>query len=184
MLKYNAHVNVELYSSAKSVQYIYKYVTKGSDAANIAIQRERGDGPTVRDEIGEFQDTRWLGTGEALWRLFGFPTHHHHPAVYRLPVHLEHQQRMTFNPARDTVADIQESERLRKTKLTEYFELNRLAKEALENGRQNPFPKSPLEVAYIDLPKYFTWKAKPQKWTTRKKGDTIRRIYSISPAAR
>ena len=81
LLKFNAHINVELYSSVKSIQYLYKYVIKGSDAANIAIRRDAGDppeattAPVLRDEILEYQSARWLGASEACWRIFGFPTH-------------------------------------------------------------------------------------------------------------
>lgn len=35
--KYNAHINVEVCSSVKSVLYLYKYVYKGHDAATFAI---------------------------------------------------------------------------------------------------------------------------------------------------
>lgn len=34
---FNAHINVEICSSVKSIKYICKYVTKGSDAAMFAI---------------------------------------------------------------------------------------------------------------------------------------------------
>jgi hypothetical protein len=37
VLKYNAHINVELCSTIKSVKYLYKYVYKGYDCANIQI---------------------------------------------------------------------------------------------------------------------------------------------------
>jgi hypothetical protein len=39
-LKYNCHINVELCSTVKSVKYIYKYVYKGYDCANVEIDAE------------------------------------------------------------------------------------------------------------------------------------------------
>jgi len=36
-LKYNAHINVELCSTVKSVKYLYKYIYKGYDCANVII---------------------------------------------------------------------------------------------------------------------------------------------------
>ena len=35
LLKYNCHLNVEICSSVKSAQYIYKYVNKDYDSTNI-----------------------------------------------------------------------------------------------------------------------------------------------------
>ena len=40
--KYNCHINVELCSTVKSVKYIYKYVYKGYDCANVEIDAENG----------------------------------------------------------------------------------------------------------------------------------------------
>ena len=37
LLKYNAHINVELCSTVKSVKYLYKYIYKGYDCANVQI---------------------------------------------------------------------------------------------------------------------------------------------------
>ncbi|GBL83774.1 hypothetical protein AVEN_132666-1 [Araneus ventricosus] len=38
--KFNAHINVEVCASVKSVKYLYKYVYKGHDAASVKIQKE------------------------------------------------------------------------------------------------------------------------------------------------
>ncbi|GBN21053.1 hypothetical protein AVEN_146938-1 [Araneus ventricosus] len=38
--KFNAHINVEVCASVKSVKYLYKYVYKGHDAASFKIQKE------------------------------------------------------------------------------------------------------------------------------------------------
>ena len=35
---FNCHINVEVVSSLKSVKYLYKYVYKGYDAANIIVE--------------------------------------------------------------------------------------------------------------------------------------------------
>ena len=49
-VRYNAHINVEICASVKSVKYLYKYVYKGHDKAMIVIQK---DGQEIKkyDEV-------------------------------------------------------------------------------------------------------------------------------------
>ncbi|XP_025191155.1 uncharacterized protein LOC112591526 [Melanaphis sacchari] len=37
LIKYDAHINVEVCSTMKSVMYLYKYVYKGHDAATVEV---------------------------------------------------------------------------------------------------------------------------------------------------
>ncbi|XP_025192084.1 uncharacterized protein LOC112592288 [Melanaphis sacchari] len=37
LIKYDAHINVEVCSTVKSVMYLYKYVYKGHDAATVEV---------------------------------------------------------------------------------------------------------------------------------------------------
>ncbi|GBO30409.1 hypothetical protein AVEN_149796-1 [Araneus ventricosus] len=37
LLKYNAHINVEVFTSLREVKYIYKYIYKGFDCANMVL---------------------------------------------------------------------------------------------------------------------------------------------------
>ena len=89
--KYDAHVNVEICSSIKAVKYLYKYVHKGHDRANVALAKS-----SVRDEITDFQDARYISACEAMWRLFRFPMCGHSPKVVRLQVHLEGQHTIIY----------------------------------------------------------------------------------------
>ncbi|GBM36920.1 hypothetical protein AVEN_14901-1 [Araneus ventricosus] len=54
--KFNAHINVEVCASVKSVKYLYKYVYKGHDVASKKIQKE---GALDHDEILSFVEGRW-----------------------------------------------------------------------------------------------------------------------------
>jgi len=38
LAKYDAHINVEVCSTVKSVKYLYKYVFKGHDMATVEVQ--------------------------------------------------------------------------------------------------------------------------------------------------
>ena len=37
-MKYNAHINLEACTSMKCVKYLYKYVYKGHDCANVVVE--------------------------------------------------------------------------------------------------------------------------------------------------
>ena len=44
LMKYNAHINVEICSSIVSCKYLYKYVYKGPDMASLGLEvAEKGD---------------------------------------------------------------------------------------------------------------------------------------------
>ncbi|KAF1883587.1 hypothetical protein Lal_00043250 [Lupinus albus] len=40
LLKYDSHLNVEVYSSIKNIKYLYKYVYKETDRVEMEVQRE------------------------------------------------------------------------------------------------------------------------------------------------
>jgi hypothetical protein len=51
-LKYNAHINLELCSTVKSVKYLYKYMYKGYDCANIELNVETENSSNIiYDEV-------------------------------------------------------------------------------------------------------------------------------------
>ncbi|XP_024871877.1 uncharacterized protein LOC112454611 [Temnothorax curvispinosus] len=87
---FNAHVNVELCSSVKSIKYICKYVNKGSDQAVFALESEK-------DEVKLYESGRYISSSEAIWRILAFPIHKRYPTVFHLAVHLENGQRVYFN---------------------------------------------------------------------------------------
>ena len=59
ILKYQAHINVEICSTIASVKYLYKYIDKGYDCANIQIENENNK--RDYDEINNFLSTRYFG---------------------------------------------------------------------------------------------------------------------------
>ena len=108
---FNAHINVEFCQSVKSIKYICKYVTKGSDMAVIGW-------------CGEFQ--RWshsisngtpCSSNEAIWRIFSFAIHERHPTVIHLSVHLENGQRVYYTAENA----LQRASRPPSTTLTSFF---------------------------------------------------------------
>ena len=84
---FHAHINVEYCHSVKSIKYICKYVTKGSDMAVFGLADEN-----AADEVTQYQLGRYISSNEAIWRLFNFQIHKRYPTI----VHLENGQRVYF----------------------------------------------------------------------------------------
>jgi len=91
-LTFDCHINLEICSNITAVQYIYKYVYKGPDRAEIVIVPAEQEPPNP-NEVQEYQ----RGASEASWRILQFPMHKEFPSVQHLPVHLPNQQQVTFD---------------------------------------------------------------------------------------
>ena len=65
-------MNVEIVSSIKAVKYLYKYIYKGHEAANILITDDQGDVNRIgHDEVKIFIDSRYVGPVEAAYQILG-----------------------------------------------------------------------------------------------------------------
>ncbi|KAL8624599.1 hypothetical protein ACOMHN_045134 [Nucella lapillus] len=167
---FSAHINVEYCSSVKSIKYICKYINKGSDKAVFTLE----DGSTVRDEVTAYQTGRYISTNEAIWRILSFPIHKRYPAVERLAVHTENDQRVVFNDSNF----IQRGDQAPKTTLTAFFQL----------CQTDDFAKT---LMYPDITHYYRWS--DGRWIRRKRGKpvlgvervfkdvTLGRVYSVDP---
>ena len=171
---FNAHINVEICNSVRSIKYVLKYVHKGSDQAVFCIE-----GNTVEamfDEVKMFQTGHYIFTSEALWRIFESPVHDHHLVVTHLDIHLKNGQRIFFDEA--TAAE--RPAVLPRTKLLAFFEL----------CQHGDFAKTLLNVA---VPRYYTWQQSKKKfqrrkvvkavygWNDVKLSDTLGQVYVIHP---
>jgi hypothetical protein len=67
-----AHCNVDVCATVKAVKYMYKYVHKGPDRAEVRASL---------DEIERFVEGRYLGPCEACHRTFGMAIHNNDPSV-------------------------------------------------------------------------------------------------------
>src|SRR6202000_326456 len=130
LLKYNCHLNVEVCASIKSVKYLFKYVYKGHDKANVKVTEKPGDAignvpvPTINyDEVQSFVDTRYESAPAAMWRINGFKMHEMSHSIIRLALHLPNEQPVFFNEGEelDALIDAQD----RDDTLTAWFKLNR-----------------------------------------------------------
>ncbi|GBL74446.1 hypothetical protein AVEN_220506-1 [Araneus ventricosus] len=161
---FNAHINVEVCASVKSVKYLYKYAYKGHDAASVKIQKE---GALDHDEILSFVEGRYVSAPEAMWRLNEFNLSHKSHTVVRLAVHLPQQQPIVYQGGQEAQAI--ERAALRKTTLTSWFELN----------KNDP---SAHNISYSDIPQYYVFDKSTTNWKKRQRGgqNVIGRLPVVS----
>lgn len=103
LAKFNCHINVEVCTTVKSVKYIYKYVYKGYDSATIEIGDE-SNAINAIDEITNFVSGRYVGSTEAMWRIYKYPMHFQSHTISRLDVHLPRRQTVYFRQGQEAQA--------------------------------------------------------------------------------
>ena len=97
--KYQAHKNVENCMAIKSVKYLYKYIYKGHDCANMLINKQ-----VNHDEINTFLYCRYVSAPEALRRVFEYPISEMSHSITWLQVHLPDNQTVYFEEGREQAA--------------------------------------------------------------------------------
>eukprot|EP00116_Pleurobrachia_bachei_P000295 sb/3460557/ len=166
LYKFNAHINVEACMSVKTIKYMFKYIHKGYDCANI----EKSSRDQV-DEIKEFIDCRYISAPEAMWRIreLNLATKSH--TVQRLAVHLPNQEIVYF---RDNELPEDVLDRQKGTTLTHWFSLN--AKDSVAR-----------QYLYVEIPYHYTYD-RAKGFTKRKNNvgdpDSLRiipRMYYVTP---
>ncbi|XP_060855219.1 uncharacterized protein LOC132932888 [Metopolophium dirhodum] len=174
LAKYDAHINVEICTSIKSVMYIYKYIYKGHDRVTLEVQDQ--------DEIANYVNSRYVSPPEGIWRLFSYKLHGKSHTVVRLPVHLEGRQNVYFAPGQ--AEERLQNQAVRSTKLTQFFALNTTD----VNARQ---------YLYHEIPTHYTWQMPRNQenvlvrnvtqWLPRRirmANVTLARMYIVNPLDR
>ncbi|XP_046685903.1 uncharacterized protein LOC124371601 [Homalodisca vitripennis] len=128
LLKYEAHINLELASTRRVIKYLFKYLMKGGSLQNVTVT------PLGKqeDEVEHYVTKRMVGASDACWRLLDFPVSKLEPTVECLPVHLEGKQSVVFRPRQLSDAVTQAS-----SKLMVYF--NRPHHETFDNVTYQTF---------------------------------------------
>eukprot|EP00501_MAST-03F_sp_TOSAG23-6_P001966 GSMAST32.ASY1.ANO1.2050.1 assembled CDS len=182
-LKYNCHINVEVCTSISSVKYLFKYVYKGHDRIMYEVRASTTDDDSIRDEIKEYIDARYVSTSEATSRILSHPMYEMYPPVERLEVHAPNEQFVSYQENSD---DEQENAnaaaalfQAKRTQLTAFFFLNRgkLCK------KNNP---SANDLTYMELPRYYKYDRKEKNWIRRKspkQKNILGRMRLIQPSA-
>ncbi|GBN32813.1 hypothetical protein AVEN_232167-1 [Araneus ventricosus] len=120
--KYNAHINIEICSSIKSIKYIFKYVYKGHDCAKVVFENN-GQGSITWDEIKNFLDARYISAPEATWKILEKKMHEKSHSIIRLPVHLPDMQPVYFYDDQERQRQDLERDAKKNTMLTAWFKI-------------------------------------------------------------
>ncbi|KAI3695310.1 hypothetical protein L1987_78305 [Smallanthus sonchifolius] len=168
--RYQAHINVEWCNQVGSIKYLFKYINKGPDRATLSVvenNNEDNNEQTV-DEINEYYDCRYVSACEASWRIFSYDVHYRTPSVMRLPFHLPGQQQVVYG-AYDDIDNILNKPYVASSMFLSWMMCNKKYEEA-------------RELTYVEFPTKFVYKVPNRCWEPRKKGFSIGRIHSVSPA--
>lgn len=164
LLKYRSHMNVEICHNFRIMQYLFKYINKGSSKVKALLKGHDSD-----NEIKVYLTGRYLCPSEAIMRLFEFPTHACYPPVERLGVHLEGEHDVTINDDEDLESLLERGAEVA-TKQLAFFRYN----------RENPA----AQLLYSEMPEHCTWIPKERRWALRKRNtNKIGRIHSPPPQA-
>jgi hypothetical protein len=184
--KYEAHCNVELCASILGVKYLYKYIFKGYDTANLVISSS--DSKTLNyNEIEQHVQARYLSSCEAYFIIKSFSREKRSVSVQRLDLHDKDKQSVVFDPDE---LDNAEEPTSKTSSLMAFFSLCSKHKTDFDNGklfldspasqkRQIPNPNT---LTYINLPQHYRWMKSTQTWIPRT-NQTIQlgRLPWISP---
>ncbi|CAN1254543.1 ATP-dependent DNA helicase PIF1 [Linum perenne] len=161
LVKYQAHMNIELCHKGRLIKYLFKYVTKGPDRSSVVADS------LTSDEVSQYLDCRSISCYEAIWHLFEYQIHERYPSVVRLAVHLDGEQTVAFQQ-NEPLPRIMSRRSAGCTTLTEWFRLNQRCIDA-------------RKYTYAEIPNHFVWDEKECDWHTRKKGFAVGRIVYIHP---
>ncbi|CAN0912559.1 hypothetical protein LINGRAHAP2_LOCUS27427 [Linum grandiflorum] len=166
IVKYQAHINVEVCHKGQLIKYLFKYITKGPDRSSV-IAENTAPAEVPVDKISQYLDCRSISSYEAIWHLFAFPIHERTPAVFRLCIHLPHHQVIAFEEGQP-VSSIVNKPDVSKTMLTEWFTLNRM------------YP-SARTYTYPEIPQAFKWDKQCSQWVPRQRGFVLGRVACVPP---
>ncbi|XP_021848178.2 uncharacterized protein [Spinacia oleracea] len=142
LMKYDFHINIEICSGIKCVNYICNYIHKGSDKVSMEVHNG--------DEIAQYVDARCICAPEAMWKLYKFSMTRIYPAVDRLQVHLPNMHQVRFE-ANQPISNVLGNPRNSKTMLTEFFKMNSID----PNARK---------YLYRDFLEHYRWLATSCEW--------------------
>lgn len=161
VMKYNCHINFEWCSSIKSVKYLFKYIFKGHDLANVQIKGELN-----HNEIDMYVNGRSVTAFEGIYRIYAFDIVTLSHSIERLPVHEENMHTLILkdDPKKDDILKSLEKD----TMLMAWFKLNQTDVDA-------------RKYLYDEIPNFYVFVENRWKPRERKINNKIVRLHSVSP---
>jgi hypothetical protein len=187
-LKYNTHINVEWIGTQQCLEYIYKYIMKGSEMAYVRLKSRGRETGVVDYDEWQGAKTCYRSAQEALDKIYSHPQVYKSHTVACLYVHLPAAGKVIFEEGYEAEALVQAVfNEEKKSHLTAYFEKCRTERYEDLNPEQRATRATALH--YHEMPKYYSFDAVKKVWKRRqlaggaeKKGsETIVRVGSVSP---
>jgi len=152
------HINIEVHVAIHVIIYVQKYIYKGHDYTTMQFGCEP-------NEVEQYLDAQYVSALEMAWHLFAMEMHEEQPNVVRLALHLSKMHRMVLN-ANDDAMSILQKTKCESTTLTTYFVI------CIINANVRQY-------AYIEFLEHFVWNTTVKRWTPRRIGFALGRLYFI-----
>jgi hypothetical protein len=187
-LKYNTHINVEWIGSQQCLEYIYKYIMKGSEMAYVRLKSRGVETGVVDFDEWQGAKTCYRSAQEAMDRIYSHAQVFKSHTVACLYVHLPAAGAVIFNEGYEAEALAQAVfNQEKKSTLTAYFK--KCETELEQDLKPEQRATRAAVLHYHDMPKHYTFDAVEKVWNRRQvaggaktKGlETIVRIGSVSP---
>ncbi len=120
-------------------------------------------------KLKKYLDCHYVYASKATWCIFKFDMHERFPVVERRQYHLPNQQMVLFDDD-DDVHEMAAQSSISRTMLTEWFKTNQELKVA-------------GSFMFDQFPQQWVWNRKLKRWTMRKKGFAISRMYYAHPTS-
>ncbi|KAK1388121.1 hypothetical protein POM88_016299 [Heracleum sosnowskyi] len=176
IVKYQAHMNIEWCNQGLLIKYMFKYITKGSDRATIAIGKFKdancgeGKGNIATNEVDDYIACRYLSSAEACWRIFKFPIHYRKPVVTKLVFHLENEQQTCFKDD-ESLPSVVDRINPEATMFIQLFQTN----------NRDPFARG---LTFVEFPEKYLLDEAKKIWKRRKnKICVVGRLVYVHPTA-
>ncbi|XP_031788347.1 uncharacterized protein LOC116417731 [Nasonia vitripennis] len=168
---FNCHINVEAVSSIRAVKYMYKYIYKGHDAANVVLTEQNEERVINHDEIKDYLEARYVVSVEAAYRILSKLLQDKSHCIIRLPIHLPMQYTIIIP---NDLTNVQVNLDQFTSMILDYFKLN----SEDENARQYLYKDIPCD--YVHKKNKVT---KITQWGPRKgQFNVFGRIRSVNPS--
>ncbi|KAF8066095.1 hypothetical protein N665_1161s0005 [Sinapis alba] len=175
-LRYRAHINVECWNQAGSINYLFKYITKGSDrvtvvveppdhmVSNVEVLNPQRINSKISFIAGIFLNLNGLNMFlcEPSWIIFKFSIHYRSTEVEKLTFHLPGKKHVIFK-GKDKMQAVISRKLIENTMFLPWFELNKV----------DSFART---KTYAQIPNFYTHDKRQKKFKRRKRGFSIGRI--------